>query len=100
MKELADSMIGKILVTKQTGAAGKICNSVMVTARMFPRKEYYVSVMLERTFDVSIYSSILFILYSGRIIRRIIFFLQFIDFQGSSLYYIMPLVIVVIDRNI
>ena len=53
MKELADSMIGKVLVTKQTGAAGKICNSVMVTARMFPRKEYYMAVMLERTFDVS-----------------------------------------------
>ncbi|TGZ54603.1 Succinate--CoA ligase [ADP-forming] subunit beta, mitochondrial [Temnothorax longispinosus] len=51
VKELADSMIGKVLVTKQTGAAGKICNSVMVTARMFPRKEYYMAVMLERTFD-------------------------------------------------
>jgi len=51
---LADNMIGKVLVTKQTGAAGKICNSVMVTARMFPRKEYYMAVMLESTFDVSI----------------------------------------------
>ncbi|KYM96128.1 Succinyl-CoA ligase [ADP-forming] subunit beta, mitochondrial [Cyphomyrmex costatus] len=51
VKELADSMIGKVLVTKQTGAAGKICNSVMITTRMFPRKEYYMAVMLERTFD-------------------------------------------------
>ncbi|KAL6263740.1 hypothetical protein P5V15_003824 [Pogonomyrmex californicus] len=51
VKELANSMIGKVLVTKQTGPAGKICNSVMVTARMFPRKEYYMAVMLERTFD-------------------------------------------------
>ncbi|CAK9795561.1 Succinate--CoA ligase [ADP-forming] subunit beta, mitochondrial (Fragment) [Anthophora plagiata] len=50
-KTLASSMIGKLLITKQTGAAGKICNSVMVTTRMFPRKEYYLSVMLERTFD-------------------------------------------------
>ncbi|XP_017793522.1 PREDICTED: succinyl-CoA ligase [ADP-forming] subunit beta, mitochondrial-like [Habropoda laboriosa] len=49
-KTLASSMIGKLLITKQTGAAGKICNSVMVTTRMFPRKEYYMSVMLERTF--------------------------------------------------
>ncbi|XP_014469959.1 PREDICTED: succinyl-CoA ligase [ADP-forming] subunit beta, mitochondrial-like [Dinoponera quadriceps] len=48
-KKLASSMIGKVLVTKQT--AGKICNSVMVTMRMFPRKEYYLAVMLERTFD-------------------------------------------------
>lgn len=45
-------MIGKVLITKQTGAAGKICNSVMVTARMFPRKEYYLAVMLETAFDV------------------------------------------------
>lgn len=45
-------MIGKLLVTKQTGAAGKICNSVMVTARMFPRKEYYIAVTLESAFDV------------------------------------------------
>ncbi|XP_032678173.1 succinate--CoA ligase [ADP-forming] subunit beta, mitochondrial-like isoform X2 [Odontomachus brunneus] len=50
-KKLASNMIGKVLVTKQTGAAGKICNSVMVTTRMFPRKEYYIAVMLERTFD-------------------------------------------------
>lgn len=47
-------MLGKVLVTRQTGAAGKICNSVMVTARMFPRKEYYMAVMLEQAFDVCI----------------------------------------------
>lgn len=45
-------MIGKVLVTKQTGPAGKICNSVLVTTRMFPRKEYYMAVMLERDFNV------------------------------------------------
>lgn len=50
-KSLAGNMIGKLLVTKQTGPAGKICNSVMVTTRMFPRKEYYLAVMLERTFN-------------------------------------------------
>ncbi|XP_061941458.1 succinate--CoA ligase [ADP-forming] subunit beta, mitochondrial-like [Apis cerana] len=50
-KTVASSMIGKLLITKQTGPAGKICNSVMVTTRMFPRKEYYMSVMLETTFD-------------------------------------------------
>lgn len=52
MREIASKMIGNVLVTKQTGAAGKICNSVMVTARMYPRKEYYIAVMLERAFDV------------------------------------------------
>ncbi|XP_066582430.1 succinate--CoA ligase [ADP-forming] subunit beta, mitochondrial-like [Prorops nasuta] len=50
-KKAASSMIGKLLVTKQTGEAGKICNSVMVTKRMFPRKEYYLAVMMERSFD-------------------------------------------------
>lgn len=52
VKELTSNMIGKVLITKQTGAAGKICNSVMVTARMFPRKEHYMAVMLESAFDV------------------------------------------------
>ena len=52
-KTLASSMIGKLLITKQTGTAGKICNSVMVTTRMFPRKEYYISVMMETSFDVN-----------------------------------------------
>lgn len=51
VKEFASNMLGKVLVTRQTGAAGKICNSVMVTARMFPRKEYYMAVMLEQAFD-------------------------------------------------
>ncbi|KAK2585852.1 hypothetical protein KPH14_010446 [Odynerus spinipes] len=50
-KQLSESMIGKLLITKQTGAAGKICNKVMVTTRMYPRKEYYLSVMMERTFN-------------------------------------------------
>lgn len=54
VKRCASNMIGKVLVTKQTGKVGKICNSVMVTARMFPRKEYYMAVMLERAFDVRI----------------------------------------------
>lgn len=46
-------MIGKRLVTKQSGPEGKPCNSVMVTTRMFTRKELYLSVMMERSFDVS-----------------------------------------------
>ncbi|EEB12253.1 succinate-CoA ligase, beta subunit, putative [Pediculus humanus corporis] len=43
-------MIGQYLVTKQTGEKGRICNSVMVTERKFPRKEYYFAVMMERSF--------------------------------------------------
>nr|XP_031842985.1 succinate--CoA ligase [ADP-forming] subunit beta, mitochondrial-like isoform X2 [Nomia melanderi] len=50
-KGLASNMIGKLLLTKQTGEAGRICNSVMVTTRMFPRREYYMAVMLETSFN-------------------------------------------------
>ncbi|XP_046614958.1 succinate--CoA ligase [ADP-forming] subunit beta, mitochondrial-like [Neodiprion virginianus] len=49
-KELASKMLGKLLITKQTGEAGRICNAVMVTQRMFPRKEFYLAVMMERSF--------------------------------------------------
>ncbi|XP_015522457.2 succinate--CoA ligase [ADP-forming] subunit beta, mitochondrial-like [Neodiprion lecontei] len=49
-KDLANKMLGKLLVTKQTGADGRICNAVMVTTRMYPRREFYLAVLLERTF--------------------------------------------------
>ena len=46
-------MLGNHLVTKQTGPAGRICNEVMVTTRLYSRKELYLSVMMERNFGVS-----------------------------------------------
>uniref|UniRef100_A0A0C9R375 SUCLA2_1 protein n=1 Tax=Fopius arisanus TaxID=64838 RepID=A0A0C9R375_9HYME len=46
----AEKMIGEYLVTKQSGPEGKICNTVMITTRMFPRKEFYLAVMMERSF--------------------------------------------------
>lgn len=49
-RDLAKNMLGKLLITKQTGEAGRICNSVMITQRKFPRKEYYLAVMMERAF--------------------------------------------------
>lgn len=52
-KEIAAKMIGNYLVTKQTGEAGRICNYVMVTERKFPRKEFYMAIMMEREFGVS-----------------------------------------------
>ena len=52
-KDLASKMLGKFLITKQTGEAGRICNAVMITQRKFPRKEYYLAVMMERAFGVS-----------------------------------------------
>uniref|UniRef100_A0A2M4CTG6 Succinate--CoA ligase [ADP-forming] subunit beta, mitochondrial n=1 Tax=Anopheles darlingi TaxID=43151 RepID=A0A2M4CTG6_ANODA len=50
-KEISSKMINELLVTKQTGAAGRICNSVMVAERKFPRREFYFAVMMERAFN-------------------------------------------------
>merc|ERR1712142_338069 len=46
----AKGMIGDFLITKQTGAEGRICNSVMVTERKYTRKEFYIAFMNERSF--------------------------------------------------
>lgn len=40
-------MIGQKLVTKQTGPEGKICKSVMVSERKFPRREFYFAIALD-----------------------------------------------------
>lgn len=50
--EIAGKMINQVLVTKQTGAAGRMCNKVMVAERKFPRREFYFAVMMERAFNV------------------------------------------------
>merc|ERR1719435_538297 len=47
----AKGMIGDFLITKQTGADGRICNSVMVTERKYTRKEFYIAFMNERSFN-------------------------------------------------
>merc|ERR1711923_607917 len=47
----ATGMIGDYLITKQTGAEGRICNSVMITERKYTRKEYYIAFMNERAFN-------------------------------------------------
>uniref|UniRef100_A0A2A4IVF8 Succinate--CoA ligase [ADP-forming] subunit beta, mitochondrial n=1 Tax=Heliothis virescens TaxID=7102 RepID=A0A2A4IVF8_HELVI len=49
--KLASKMLKQYLVTKQTGAAGRICNKVMVTERKFPRREFYIAIMMERSFN-------------------------------------------------
>ncbi|KIR42502.1 succinyl-CoA synthetase beta subunit [Cryptococcus deuterogattii 99/473] len=48
-KEYAEKMLGHKLITKQTGAAGRICNAVMLAERMPPQKEYYAAVLNDRT---------------------------------------------------
>ncbi|KAL5274281.1 SUCLA2 family protein [Megaselia abdita] len=50
-EEITSKMVNQLLVTKQTGAAGRICNSVMVAERKFPRREFYFAVMMERAFN-------------------------------------------------
>ena len=50
---IAGQMIGDLLVTKQTGEKGIPCNKVLVCERKFPRREFYIAIMLERSFGVS-----------------------------------------------
>jgi succinyl-CoA synthetase beta subunit len=51
VEEAAKGMIGDYLITKQTGAEGRICNSVMVTERKYTRKEFYIAFMNERSMN-------------------------------------------------
>merc|ERR1712062_438608 len=51
VEESAKGMIGDFLITKQTGADGRICNSVMITERKYTRKEYYIAFINERAFN-------------------------------------------------
>ena len=52
------TIAGDFLITKQTTAEGRICNSVMITERKYTRKEYYLAFMNERAFSVSILEKI------------------------------------------
>jgi succinyl-CoA synthetase beta subunit len=47
-KDYAGKMIGSSLITKQTGAGGRICNAVMLAERRDPAHEYYVAVLNDR----------------------------------------------------
>ncbi|KAM0282968.1 hypothetical protein ACHAQH_002779 [Verticillium albo-atrum] len=44
----ADQMIGHKLVTKQTGAGGRLCNSVYICERKFARREFYLAILMDR----------------------------------------------------
>jgi len=45
----AEQMIGHNLITKQTGAAGRVCNAVMLAERRNPTHEYYVAILNDRS---------------------------------------------------
>lgn len=47
-KMFADKMIGHKLMTKQTGAAGRLCNSVYICERKFARREFYLAILMDR----------------------------------------------------
>jgi succinyl-CoA synthetase beta subunit len=47
-KEFASKMLGAKLITKQTGAGGRVCNAVMLAKRMPPQKEYYAAILNDR----------------------------------------------------
>lgn len=47
-KMFADQMIGHKLITKQTGASGRLCNSVYICERKFARREFYLAVLMDR----------------------------------------------------
>jgi succinyl-CoA synthetase beta subunit len=47
-KMVASQMIGHKLITKQTGAAGRLCNAVYICERKFARREFYLAVLMDR----------------------------------------------------
>ena len=44
----ANQMIGHKLITKQTGARGRLCNSVYICERKFARREFYLAILMDR----------------------------------------------------
>ncbi|KAF7549885.1 hypothetical protein G7Z17_g6087 [Cylindrodendrum hubeiense] len=44
----AEQMIGHNLITKQTGAAGRLCSSVYICERKFVRREFYLAILMDR----------------------------------------------------
>lgn len=48
VRDLAKKMLGHRLVTKQTGAEGRPCDTVLVTERQYVRRECYLAMLLDR----------------------------------------------------
>ncbi|KAJ3193545.1 hypothetical protein HK101_004648 [Irineochytrium annulatum] len=48
VKMFAEKMLGHKLVTKQTGAQGRICNKVYIAERLYVRREYYFAIVMDR----------------------------------------------------
>jgi len=48
VEELAGQMLGKNLYTIQTGEKGRPCNNVLVVERLYPRREFYFAILMDR----------------------------------------------------
>ncbi|KAJ3184829.1 beta' subunit [Gaertneriomyces sp. JEL0708] len=48
VRSLAEKMLGHKLITKQTGAGGRICNSVYIVERLYVRREFYFAIVMDR----------------------------------------------------
>ena len=46
--EFAKSMLGEVLVTHQTGEAGKLVNKVLIAEGVDIKKEYYIAILMDR----------------------------------------------------
>lgn len=46
--DIASKMIGQHLVTKQTGAEGRLCSKALVTERLYIRREMYFAITYDR----------------------------------------------------
>jgi succinyl-CoA synthetase beta subunit len=44
----AEKMLNHKLITKQTGAAGRPCNTVYIVERLYVRREYYFAIVQDR----------------------------------------------------
>jgi len=48
IKPLAEKMLNDLLITKQTGASGRICSSVFIVEREYVRREFYFAILMDR----------------------------------------------------
>ncbi|XP_014284459.1 succinate--CoA ligase [ADP-forming] subunit beta, mitochondrial isoform X3 [Halyomorpha halys] len=49
--EAGNKMLGEVLVTKQTGEKGLKCEKLMIAEKKKSKKEFYICIMMERSFD-------------------------------------------------
>ncbi|XP_060104202.1 succinate--CoA ligase [ADP-forming] subunit beta, mitochondrial-like [Heteronotia binoei] len=50
-RDVSSHMLGKKLFTPQTGEKGRICTQVLICERIYPRRECYFAITMERAFQ-------------------------------------------------